>query len=271
MTGSWREALIVFRAYLVRDFLMATSYRLAFGLQIFTLFTTVVSFYFLSKLVGAHPAVSQYGGYLPFVIIGIAMSTFITTGFGSFSSSIRQEQMMGTLEAVLMTPLRIPVMVIATALWPFFWAVLTTIFTIGCASLLFGIRLHGNWLGALLVLILTTITFSSLGIISASFIMVFKRGDPMHMLIGGVSFLLGGVAYPVSELPGWLQPISKMLPITHGLNGMRSLLLEGQALSEIWPQLLILGLFVAVCLPLSLLCFQKAVNIARRDGTLLHY
>jgi ABC-2 type transport system permease protein len=129
----------------------------------------------------------------------------------------------------------------------------------------------GNWAGALLVLMLTTITFSSLGVISAAFTMVFKRGDPVHLFVGGISFLLGGVIFPVSEMPGWLQAVARLLPITHGLDGMRALLLQGRPLGAVGTQLLILTLFVALSLPLSLLCFQKAVNIARRDGTLLHY
>lgn len=68
----------------------------------------------------------------------------------------------------------------------------------------FGVNLgNGNYLGVLVVLILTIVAFSGLGIMAASFIMVTKRGDPVTTLVGGVGLLLGGVYYPVELLPSW--------------------------------------------------------------------
>jgi ABC-2 type transport system permease protein len=58
----------------------------------------------------------------------------------------------------------------------------------------FGVdRGNANLFDAMIILILTIICFCSLGIISASFIMIFKRGDPVNWVFGSVSALLGGV------------------------------------------------------------------------------
>jgi ABC-2 type transport system permease protein len=101
--------------------------------------------------------------------------------------------------------------------------------------------------------------------------MVYKRGDPIGLLLGGVSTLLGGVFFPVSALPDWLQKVAWCLPITHGVNGIRAVLLLGASADQIVGSLLALGAFAALGLPLGLLCFHRAVRRARREGTLLHF
>src|SRR5687768_11339578 len=98
-------------AFLVRDFLMTANYRLSFMLQVGTLGMTVISIYFMARLVGQNPSVEQYGGYLSYAIVGMAVTNFFVTGFSSFSSSLRREQMIGTLEAILMTPTKFPAMI----------------------------------------------------------------------------------------------------------------------------------------------------------------
>lgn len=266
-----KQALRTIWAFLVRDAMIALSYRLAFGLRLISILFMVSVLYFLSQLIGSNPALQAYGGYLPFAAIGLAVASYFQTGFSSFANAIRSEQMMGTLEALLMTPTKIPRIVIASSVWDFFWATLTAIIYIVAASLLYDVKLQGNPLLAIVLLLLTTLVFASLGVLSASFIMVFKRGDPIGFLIGSVSTLLGGVVYPVSLLPPWLQKVSYLLPITYGLDGLRGILLNGESLRAVWPELTVLLGFASVSVPLSLFCFKRAVLRAQREGSLLQY
>lgn len=258
-------------AFLRRDATVTASYRLSFLMQIGSMVFGVISVYFIAKLMGHNPLFEQYGGYLPFAVVGMSMTNFYTTGFDSFSSAIRNEQNIGTLESILMTPTPLATVIAASSLWAFAWNALTTALTILLASALFHIQLKGSLLTAGAILLLTTITISCMGIVSASFIMIFKKGDPIKFLFGTMSFFLGGVVYPVSQLPGWLQKVAQLLPITHGLQGMRDILLAGMGLRQVLPQLLILLLFTAIGLPLSLYSFSVATRIARREGSLLHY
>ncbi len=130
---------------------------------------------------------------------------------------------------------------------------------------------NANVVGALLILLLTIISFSSLGIISASFIMVLKRGDPISLMFTGVSGLLGGLYYPISVMPDWLQKLSYLLPVTYSLEGMRLALLKGYSLSALMPNIVALVLFSIIMLPLSILVFGYAVRRAKMDGTLTQY
>jgi ABC-2 type transport system permease protein len=130
---------------------------------------------------------------------------------------------------------------------------------------------NANLVGALITLILTIICFSSLGIISASFIMVLKQGDPINWVFSALSGLLGGVFYPITVLPQWLQMFSYILPITYSLNAMRLALLQGYSLEALAPDILALMLFSVVMLPFSILAFRYAVRRAKVDGSLTQY
>jgi ABC-2 type transport system permease protein len=110
-----------------------------------------------------------------------------------------------------------------------------------------------------------------LGILSACFILLFKKGNPFAWLLVSASGLLGGVFYPVSALPPWLQSVAQWLPITPCLEGVRRALLAGEGLRELWPQAAMLLLFAGVGLPLTLLLFRWSVARAKRTGTLAQY
>ncbi|MFQ6061745.1 MAG: ABC transporter permease, partial [Methanosarcinales archaeon] len=223
--------------FIKRDFAIAISYKFAFFLQFFGIFLSVLTFYFIAKMFGnaVIPYLEPYGGdYFSFVLIGIAFSGYLWTGLGSFSDSIRREQMMGTLEAMLVTPTKISIIIIFSSLWNFIFTSIRVLIYLGIGVLLFKINISNeNLFAALIILILTIICFSSIGIISASFIMVLKQGDPVNWIFSNVSGLIGGVYYPITVLPNWLQNFSYILPITYSLRGMRHALLQGYSMGAL--------------------------------------
>jgi ABC-2 type transport system permease protein len=263
--------LRVFRAYLFRDVSMARSYRLDFGLRLLSVLLAVVAFFYVSRVIGDKPEFAAYGGYQPFVVIGFTLMIYWQTALKGFGGAVRNEQMMGTLESVLMTPARLSTIVVGSSLWAFVGATLTAVVLNLSSALLYDFSLKGSLPLALLIMVLTTVTCACLGVISASFIMVFKRGDPLGFFIGALFTLLGGVFFPVDVLPSWLQKLSLLLPITHGNDALRSVLLLGKGFQDVLPQLVVLSVFAALGVPLSLICFKKAVFCAKRDGTLVQY
>jgi len=264
-------------AFLKKDFLLEISYRFSFVLQFASIFFSVVMFYFVAKLVGEAPSVQQslsdYGGsYFSFVLIGIAFSSFLSVGLSSFSTNIRAEQMIGTLEAMLVTPTRLPTIVVSSSIWSFTFTSLQVAVYLIIGGAFFGVDFgNANPLPALVALLLTVVAFSSLGIISASFIMIFKRGDPIAWVISTSSTLLGGVYYPITILPEWLQFFSYFFPITYSLRAIRLSLLQGYGFSQVSSELLALVVFSVIMLPISLMVFRYAVRRAKRDGSLAHY
>ncbi|MDP3940048.1 MAG: ABC transporter permease [Deltaproteobacteria bacterium] len=260
-------------AFLRRDLLLQSSYRASFVLNIVGIFFSVAIFYYLGKLIG--PAVEgRLGGtdYFSFVLVGIAFYNFLGTALNSFSGSLRQAQLTGTLEPVLVTPVGIPTLLFGSSLYSFLYTSLTAVAYLIVAALFFDFDLSRANLGAAcLTLLLTVVAFSGLGILSASFTLRWKRGDPLAFFLGTASALLGGVYFPVEVIPGWLQKVAAWIPLTYALSAMRGAILEGAATSALSRDLLVLALFAAVLVPLSVLAFSLALRAARRDGTLGQY
>ncbi|NUM48131.1 MAG: ABC transporter ATP-binding protein/permease [Anaerolineales bacterium] len=262
-------------AFLQRDWHMETSYRLAFLLDFISIFFSVAVFYFVGELIGVQtaPFLAEFGGdYFAFVLVGIAFSRYFGVGISSFASNLRQAQTTGTLEAMLATPTPLSTIILSSSLWNFGFATLQVLAYLFVGWLFLDVPIgQGNLLAAVLILLLSIVVFSSLGILAASFVMVLKRGDPITWAFNVLFTLLGGVYYPITILPAWMQTLSTFLPVTYGLQAMRLALLQDAPWAAILPEIIPLALFGLVLLPLSLFAFRFAVRRARQDGSLAHF
>ena len=262
-------------AFLMRDIRIESSYHFSFAFQIVTIFLSVVSYYFLARFVEGRviSELDLYGGdYFAFILIGVALHNYLTTSLHAFSRSIRESQVAGTLEALVSTQTSLPTILLSSSLYPFVWTSCGVGVYLGLGVGLFGIQLaSGSWLVAVSILMLSILVFSGFGILSASFILVLKRGSPVAWVFGELSWLLGGILYPVSVLPEWLQAFSACLPVTYAIEGMRAALLQGGSWPAVQASLGPLALFACIVLPVSLGSFQYATKHARMAGTLAQY
>jgi ABC-2 type transport system permease protein len=106
---------------------------------------------------------------------------------------------------------------------------------------------------------------------SASFTILFKRGNPINWGISVLSWLLGGVYYPVSILPEWLRSLAAFIPMTHALELLRLSLITDRGMEHMESPLLILTVWTVIGLPFSSWCFAWSLNRARMKGNLGHY
>jgi ABC-2 type transport system permease protein len=265
----------VAQAFLRRDFSNAISYRTDFAMQFLGIVLSVATFYFLSRLFGSAvaPQLEVYGGdYFAFVLIGIAFSGYMGFSMSSFAQSIRQGQVMGTLELMLLSPTRLSTILISSSLWSGLMTTLRVLLYLLIGALIFGASFgEANVLTALVVLTLSITSFSGIGILSAAFVLLLKKGDPVAWIFGGASSLLAGVYYPISVLPDWLEPLSRFLPLTYALDGMRLAILRGYSLYQIRVDLLVLLTFTLVLTPLALFIFRQALKRAKTEGSLTQF
>jgi ABC-2 type transport system permease protein len=262
-------------AFFRRDALIHTSYKVGFFVDLAGVFFTAATYYFVSRFFGASasPFLKDYGGdYFAFVLIGVAFAAYQNVGLNSFSQSLRQEQFLNTLEPLLMTPVNTPRFLVGSSLWDFLYATVRVALYLILGAVFFGFRMSHARVGpALAVLVLTLFAFMGLGVFSASFIMRFKRGNPVTWFMEATSNLLGGVFFPIVALPLGLQKAALFIPMTHALEGLRKSLLMGAGWRDVSPQLAALALFIAVLWPLGVFVFSRSLRRARADGTLGHY
>ena len=261
-------------AFLRRDLAIARSYRIVFGLEILEAFFGVASFYYLSRFVSTEQltrTLPHGSNYFAFALVGFAFFDYLTVSFSAFDNSILEARQNGTLEAMLVTETPVPLILAASAAYPFVLLALRTIVYLAWGILVFHFPIqHANWVGAMIVLGVSILAFASLGIISTSYLLLFKRGNPARWLIIGASGLLGGMMYPISVLPVPLQWLARLIPVTYSLEGMRQALLAGAGLAQLWPSVRALVLFSVILLPLSSVVFAWALRQTKITGTLTH-
>jgi ABC-2 type transport system permease protein len=262
-------------AFVKRDLSQALSYRLSFFMQLGGIFFSIAIFYFLSQLFGSAvaPQLEAYGGdYFSFVLIGLAFTGFLGLSLSSFAASIREGQVMGTLEIMLLSPTRLSTILLSSSLWAYLLTTLRVVAYLLVGALVFGASLsQANAGTALVVMLLSIASFSGIGILSAALVLLVKKGDPVAWLLGGASSLLAGVYYPVSVLPDWLEPLSRVLPLTYALDAMRLSTLQGYSIYELRFDILVLLGFTVVLTPMSFLVFRKALKRAKMEGSLIQY
>ena len=79
---------------------------------------------------------------------------------------------------------------------------------------------------------------------------------PVANLITLPQFLLGGTFFSVEAFPSWLQPISKVMPLTHLNTAMRDIAFEGAHLWNEWRELGVLGIWGVVVYAVAIRTFK---------------
>lgn len=259
-------------AFLKRDKIEAMSYKASFLMQLLSVLTQSLTFFFVARLFDASGSMylQRYGGeYFPFVLVGLAFSGYQTAAMNSLSSALSREQGTGTLEAIMMTPTQLETVMLAGSFWNLIWTSVKVAVYLVLGACLFGVNFSNvHFFSVCLSILLTLSSLAGLGLISAGFILVFKRGDPVGYIFNGISRLLGGVYFPVAVLPLGVQKISFLIPLTYALEAFRKTMLQGAAPHELGHEFLVLLIFSLSLFPAGYCFFKWAVNRAKKDGSL---
>src|SRR5206468_4854582 len=138
--------------------------------QAFAILFGVLVWYFVSRVVQAPPTTPGLEGadYFSYVLVGLALLHYQSSALMSFSGKVRGEQMTGTLEAMLVTPTPIGTIVLGSSLWDFLLTSIKVIAYLVIGRLFFHVVIHvDNLLPVLLIITLTVLATSGIGILSA--------------------------------------------------------------------------------------------------------
>jgi ABC-2 type transport system permease protein len=153
-------------------------------------------------------------------------------------------------------------------------AVIVTL-TFGILVLKIPIRpLDVNYPALIAIVGLGLLSIAALGLVlSGVGMLVPRHSEGMTESVAGIFYLLCGAVFPIDVLPGWLKPLSKALPFTYWLEGVRRVLLRGTISRELSGLGLsdILWILSATALGLcvlSYLVFKVCERAARQRGIL---
>jgi ABC-2 type transport system permease protein len=270
MIRAFRDLLLFFE----RDLRIASTYRAPLVLEIVEALFGATTFYYVALFVDSpqlRAALPQGTTYFAYSLVGFIFFDYLHAALDSFDRSLEEARDSGTLEPLLVTQISLPVVLVGSAIYPFVVTTLRIGIYLAWGAMLFHFPLgSANWLSVIVVLLATLLAFSGLGIFSAAYLLLFKRGNPGKWFFLGVSGLVGGMLFPVQILPNWLQVIAHLNPVAYTLDAMRAALLEGASLAQVAPAVLILLLFAIILLPSSVLVFSWALRRTKVTGTLSH-
>jgi ABC-2 type transport system permease protein len=272
-TALWEEVRKL-PAFFRRDLLVTWSYKLQFFTDWINLIGQVVVFYFVSDLVNPN-AVPSFGGqqasYLQFVTIGIAVTSFLQVSLARVTAAIRNEQLQGTLETLLLTPTAPATFQLGSAMYEIAYVPIRVVLFLGFAAVVFGVHYTVAGLPEAVAVLMVFVPFVwGLGVISAAATLTYRRGTSFVGAGASALTITSGAYFPTSAFASFpiLAALAKLNPITLALNAIRDALLGGAGWGPTLKAIAILLPVAGITLAAGVWAFRAALRREQRRGTL---
>ncbi len=259
-----------FLAVLRRDLHVYLSYRTRLVSQMLTSVFSLTLFYYISRLVHVEGFASP-NAYFGFVVVGIALVSVLYSCF-AIAEMIRQELIAGTFERLLLSPFGAIRSSVAMTLFPLLFSFVLAGTTLGLGAALFGLELHWSTVPlSVPAMALALLSFLPFGLLFAALTVATKQGSVGTSWFIALVSIVGGLYFPISLLPEWIQTLTKLQPFTPATELLRHLLVNTpQATSTAVTVAKLVG-FAAVLIPASLLALHHAIRLGQRKGTIIEY
>ena len=194
--------------------------------------------------------------FVPGVVATLTM--FMVVNLTSFA--IVREREVGTLEQIMVTPVR-PLEFILGKTVPFFIIGFAEVALITSVALLwFQVPFRGSPLTMALGASLFLLSALGLGILVSTICRTQQQAFATNFFVLNPLFTLSGFAFPISSMPQALQWLTLVDPLRYFLIVVRGTFLKGIGISYLWPELAAMGAIGVVLLGLSALRLQKSVD-----------
>lgn len=122
----------------------------------------------------------------------------------------------------------------------------TAIFLAVATTPYFGLKLTGNWWLVVPLVVVATIAFMSIGLVTGSLAKSEEAANGINQVIIMPMSFLGGAFFPLAIAPGWLQTVSHFLPLRYLVVSAQSVLSQGGGVMDVLPSMGGLLAFAAV-------------------------
>ena len=171
--------------------------------------------------------------------------------------SLSREKERGTLEILLVSPLR-PWQIIVGKVLPYLGLAFANVLTALLAAwIIFGIPFRGS----ITLLLLTSTLYAMVGLALGVFIAARTNSQRAAMLgaMAGTMLpttLLSGMIFPIASLPGWLQPVTLIIPARWFIVIARGIMLKGVGVRYLWEPIAVLVVMLVVLMLVAIRSFR---------------
>ena len=194
--------------------------------------------------------------YVPGVIASIAfLLPIILT-----AQAIVREREIGTLEQIMVTPIRSWELMVGKTI-PFALIGLLDAIMIAIIGVFwFEVPLRGNPLVLLLGNLLFLMSSVGIGLFISTISSTQQQAQISTFFFMMPAFILSGFAFPIENMPEWLQYITYINPLRYFIIVIRGVFLKGIGLDILWPEMLALAILGGLMIVFSSLRFQKRLK-----------
>lgn len=277
--GSFRVAF----AILKRGFQAFTSYKLQLFFILLNVPLYILVFYVVGKpfvtlmFSSMTGALLDYGGYdfVSFIFVALIAWPILWAGYDVSARGIRYEQYTGMLEIMISTKYGVKVLPFAYLILGMIGSIFSSVGALAAFVYLLDLEINITnpqaMLGLASVAVISMLTMWGLGLIFSGLTVLYKQLGPAGSILQIALRAFCGIYVPVEILPEYIQPISKILPLTYSFNAIRAALITGESMLAYWQDSLALFGFCIFMIFIGYTMFNWLVNRARRLGSIYGY
>ena len=204
-----------------------------------------------------------------FLIIGMMLNLFLEQS--QFAPQFIASP--GNIERILLTPCSIPVFILGSMSWRYFWSSLNLVVFIFMGTTVFGMNIFTvDWLTFIAVLLIGVMAMWGLGIISSAIQLVTKQWNPVNWFLSTFSFLVSGIFFSPEALlavdsTGILYGLAWCLPQTYVYHMIR-LAFIGKSILDMLSPLLNLVIMAVVFFGIGWFTFKLCLRRCQLEGSL---
>ncbi len=266
----WLTEMVAVWGYVQRNYFLTKRYFMWEVVWLVYVTINAMAITFIGAGVEASGGTVDTQFLMTYLLVGALLWNYLSMLFDVLSETVSWERWEGTIEYTFMSPSSRITHLLGMGFYAVIYGILQTALTLGVCMAFFDLDLsNANYLGALLVLAVASVSLVGFGVVAAVLPLLSpEKGQQVSYIVSSVLLLVSGVYYEVSVLPEWMQAIATVSPVTYALEGSRAALQDGAGISELWESIRVLLVMGVVFVPLGLFVFHLGERYAKKTGKL---
>lgn len=182
--------------------------------------------------------------YIDFLVPGILAMMIMSNNMNGVAGQIAAWRERGILRRMQGTTLRASTFIAAQITARLMLNGMQALIVLAVAHLVFDVSVNGSWVSLITFVILGTLAFMAIGFIIAGIAKTPESAAPIAGFLSFPMLFLGGVFFPVRDMPDYLQPIVNIIPISHLSHALRETMNVGTSFMALGSEALILGCWI---------------------------
>lgn len=194
--------------------------------------------------------------YIDFVVPGLLGMNLMGSAIWGMGFAIVEARQKKLLKRMVASPMPRWQYMASFILSRLLMLVIEVVVFVGFSRLAFGVPIRGSLLDLGIICLITSLAFSSLGLLIASRAKTMEAASGLMNLVMLPMWILSGVFFSATRFPAMIQPLVKALPLTAAIDALRSNMLQGIGLNHLTMPVLILLAWLVVPFAVTMKIFR---------------